>query len=166
MAIDTLKRFAVFVVLVLAQALVFNHIRLFGYAMPLLYVYFAITIPRGYPRWVTLLWCFALGLCVDLFSNTPGVAAGSLTLVGLIQPYLLELFVPREAVPNMTVSASEMGWSKFLTMASMLTAVHCLAFFSLLMFSFVDWQMWGFSVLGSLLLTMVLLAALESVRKS
>ena len=38
MAIDTLRRLLVFVALVLAQALVFNHIRLFGYAIPLLYV--------------------------------------------------------------------------------------------------------------------------------
>ena len=34
-------------VLALAQVLVFNHIHLFGCAMPMLYVYFAITIPRG-----------------------------------------------------------------------------------------------------------------------
>ena len=165
MAIDTLKRVAVFVALVLAQALVFNHIRLFGYAMPLLYVYFIIVIPRGYPRWATLVWSFALGLCVDLFSNTPGAAAGSLTLVGLLQPYLLELFIPREAAANMKVSAAEMGWMKFVTLATMLTSIHCLVFYSVVMFSFIDLQMWGFSVLGSLLLTMVLMMALERVRK-
>ena len=166
MAIDTLKRLAVFVVLVLAQALVFNHIRLFGYATPLLYVYFIIIIPRGYPKWATLLWSFALGLCIDLFSNTPGVAAGSMTLVGLLQPYMLELFIPREAAANMKVSAVEMGWAKFVTLTSLLMLVYCLVFFSLLMFTFIDLQVWGFSVLGSLLLTMVLLMALESVRKS
>ena len=166
MAIDTLKRLAVFVVLVLAQALVFNHIRLFGYATPLMYVYFTIIIPRGYPKWATLLWSFALGLCVDLFTNTPGAAAGSLTLVGLLQPYLVELFVPREAAANMKVSAAVMGWAKFVTLASLLMVVYCLVFFTLVMFTFIDLQVWGFSVLGSLLLTMVLLMALESVRKS
>ena len=166
MAIDTLKRLAVFVVLVLAQALVFNHIRLFGYATPLLYVYFTVIIPRGYPKWATLLWSFALGLCVDLFTNTPGVAAGSMTLVGLLQPYMLELFIPREAAANMKVSAVEMGWAKFATLTALLMLVYCLVFFSLLMFTFIDLLVWGFSVLGSLLLTMVLLMALESVRKS
>lgn len=166
MAIDTLKRLAVFVVLVLAQALVFNHIRLFGYATPLLYVYFTVIIPRGYPKWATLLWSFALGLCVDLFTNTPGVAAGSMTLVGLLQPYMLELFIPREAAANMKVSVVEMGWAKFSTLTALLMLVYCLVFFSLLMFTFIDLQVWGFSVLGSLLLTMVLLMALESVRKS
>lgn len=166
MAIDTLRRLALFVVLVLAQALVFNQIRLFGYAMPLLYVYFIVIIPRGYPHWATLLWSFFLGLCIDLFSNTPGATAGSLTLVGLLQPYLLELFIPREAAANMKVSVAEMGWAKFVTLTAMLTLIHCLVFFSLVMFTFTNLLAWGFSVLGSLLLTMVLLMALESVRKS
>ena len=34
-----------------------------------------------------------LGLGVDIFSNTPGVGAASLTLTALLQPYLLSLFV-------------------------------------------------------------------------
>ena len=166
MAIDTLKRLAVFVVLVLAQVLVFNHIRLFGYAIPLLYVYFIIITQRGYPRWATLVWSFMLGLAVDLFSNTPGAAAASLTLVGLLQPYLLELFVSREAAPNLKVSLSVLGWTKFLTLAGLLTFVHCLAFFSLEMFTFVDLPTWGFCVLGSGLLTLILITGLESVRQS
>lgn len=155
-----------FVVLILAQALVFNHIRLFGYAMPLLYVYFIIIIPRGYPRWATLLWSFAMGIIVDLFANTPGVAAAALTLIGLLQPYLLELFVPREAAANLRSSVSDMGRTKFYVMAAILILVFCMAFYSLEMFTFVDWLSWGLSVVGSWLLTVMLTMALESVRKS
>lgn len=165
-AIDTLRRLAMLVVLSLAQALVFNHIRLFGCAMPLLYVYFVIAIPRGYPRWATLLWSFTLGLTVDLLSNTPGAAAGALTFVGLLQPYLVELFLPREAAPNLKVSVAGMGRMKFLVLAAILTFIHCLAFYSLEMFSFVDWRLWALCVAGSVVLTLVLLMALESVRKS
>lgn len=165
MAIDILQRLATLLVLSLAQALVFNHIHFFGCAIPLLYVYFAIVIPRGYPRWATLLWCFFLGLLVDLFSNTPGMATGALTFVALLQPYVLELFVPREAPANMKVSMKQMGMAKFTSMAVFLTFIYCLVFFSLEMFSFVDWMRWGLCVLGSLLLTTVLLLALESVRR-
>ena len=147
-------------VLALAQVLVFNHIHLFGCAMPMLYVYFAITIPRGYPRWATLLWCFALGLVIDMFSNTPGVSAGALTLIGLLQPYVIELFIPREAPATMDVSMKTMEPSKFVSMASFLTFIHTLAFFS-----FTDWLTWGLCVVGSTLLTLLLLLALESTRK-
>ena len=88
-------------VLSLAQVLVFNHIHLFGYATLLLFVYFVVMFPRNYPRWAMLLWSFFLGLFADLFSNTPGIAAASLTLIAFAQPYLLDLFIPREAPENM-----------------------------------------------------------------
>ena len=90
MAIDALRRLISFIVLCLAQALVFNHIHLLGHATILLYVYFIVMFPRNYPHWSILLWSFALGLCVDIFSNTPGLAAASLTFTGFLQPYLLE----------------------------------------------------------------------------
>lgn len=166
MAIDTLRRLMVFLVLVLSQALVFNHIRSFGYAMPLPYVYFAIAIPRGYPRWATLLWCFAMGLIIDLFSNTPGVATASLTFAGFVQPYLLELFVQREAAPNLRPSAVSLGWAKFVTLASILTFMYCVVFYSLEMFSFADPVKWVVSIVSSTVLTLILMMALESVRRS
>lgn len=166
MVIDTLKRLALLLVLTLAQVLVFNHIRLFGWGVPLITVYLVVTIPRGYPRWATLLWAFFAGLLVDVFANTPGVSAASMTLVGFVQPYLLEFFVPREAVANMEVSVKQMGWGKFSILSALLVTLYCLAFFSLEIFSFADWLLWTLSVVGSTLLTQVLLLAFESLRKS
>ena len=79
MALDLLKRLLFFAILLVAQALVLNHIHLFNCATPLLYVYLVLLFPRNFPKWAILLWSFALGLCVDSFTNTPGVAAGSMT---------------------------------------------------------------------------------------
>ena len=45
MNIEIIKQFLTFIILCLAQALVLNHINLFGCATPLLYVYF---IPVSY----------------------------------------------------------------------------------------------------------------------
>jgi len=97
MNVDFFRRLLLYIVLILAQVLVLNHIHLFGYATPLLYIYFVISFRRNYPKWAILLWSFMLGLTVDGFSNTPGVAASAMTLVGLIQPYLLELFMQRDS---------------------------------------------------------------------
>lgn len=165
MAIDTLRRAIHFVVLCLAQALVFNHVHLFGYAMALLYVYFVVIFPRNYPRWAILLWSFALGLSVDIFANTPGMAAASLTLVGFLQPYLLELFLPRDAVDNIKSSVASLGFTKFLTLASILVFVQCLVFFTIESFSFFNWQEWALTVVGSTILTLVLLLTVESIRR-
>jgi rod shape-determining protein MreD len=165
MAIDALRRALIFVVLCLTQVLVFNHIHLFGYATVLLYVYFVVMFPRNYPRWAILLWSFFLGLAVDMFSSTPGMAAASLTLTGFLQPYLLELFLPREAPENMKSALLTLGFTKFLTLASILVFVQCLLFFTIESFSFFNWLQWLLNVIGSTVLTLVLLMALESVRK-
>ena len=119
MALDFLKRLILFVVLCLTQALVLNRIHLFDYATPLLYVYFVLIFPYNYPKWALLLWCFALGLVNDSFSNTPGVACASLTLLGAIQPYTLKLFLPRDAVENFTASMQGLGYAKFFGYASL-----------------------------------------------
>jgi rod shape-determining protein MreD len=165
MVIDTFRRLLVFIAFWLAQALVFNHIHLFGFATILLYVYFVVMFPRNYPRWAILLWSFSLGLCVDMFSNTPGMAAASLTLVGFIQPYLLELFLPREAAENMKTSLATLGLIKFLTLSAILVFIHCLLFFTLESFTFFNWQQWLLNIGGSTVLTLVMLMTLETIRK-
>lgn len=165
MAIDTLRRLLVFVLLCLLQVLVLNRIQLFHCATPLLYVYFVITIPRGYPRWATLLWSFTMGLFVDMFSNTPGVAAASLTLVGMLQPYLIELFLPREAEENIKSSAHSLGLGRFVSLATILTLVFCIVFYAIEAFSFAGWAYWLQCVGGSALLTLILIMTLEGIRK-
>lgn len=166
MIIDTLWRLLLLLALSLSQALVFNHIHFFGCAMPLLYVYMIIIMPRGYPRWATLLWSFSLGLIVDLFANTPGVNAASLTMTGFLQPYVLESFMPRESPDNMKTSVATLGHTRFYTLALILTFVHCLMSFTLEMFSVFDWLMWALSIVCSTVLTLILMFALESVRPS
>ena len=98
---DFLKRAGWFLVFVLAQAMVLSRIHLFGVATPLLYVYFVTQLPRSYPKWAGLLWGFLMGLLIDIFSNTPGMASASLTLIAAIQPYYFELFVSRLLFHNL-----------------------------------------------------------------
>ena len=153
-----------FVVLLVVQVLVLNHVWLLNVATPLLYVYFAITIPRNTEKGEVLVWCFLLGLLIDIFSNTPGLAAGSLTLIGMVQTYLVELFVPRDSAENLQVSAATLGWGKFCTLSGMLILLYCLVFFILEAFNFFDWQLWLLRSVCSAALTLLLLLAIESVR--
>ncbi len=151
--------------LCLAQALVLNRIQLFHCATPLLYVYFVLTFRRGYPKWAILLWSFVMGLTIDMFANTPGVATGSLTLIGALQPYVLELFLPHEADEHMPVKAAVMGWGNFVTYTFLLVLLFCLVFFTLETFSFFNWLHWLECIGGSTLLTIVLILTLENTRK-
>lgn len=166
MAIDTLKRVFLFLTLCLAQALVFNRIQLMNCATPLLYVYLVIMFPRNYPKWGILLWSFATGITIDMFSNTPGVASTSLTLIGALQPYLLMPFLPREPEENHPASAYALGWGKFLVFTFILVLLYCTLFFSLEAFTFFNWRHWMECVGGSTLLTTLLIMTFETTRGS
>ena len=165
MTIDFLRRLFVCIIVCLLQVLVFNRIFLFDVAMPLMVVYFIIAMPRGYPRWGTLLWSFFLGLTVDMFRNTPGVTAAALTIVGMVQPYLIELFLPRDAEPDIKSSARSLGGWHFLSLAAILVVIFSLVFFALEAFTFGAW-LWCLECAGaSALLTIALIMAFETVRK-
>ena len=165
MTIDFLRQMGIFAVLCLAQAFVFNRIHLFGCATPLIYIYMIIKLERNYPKWGMLLWGFALGLTVDVLSNTPGVAAASLTLIGAVQPYFMELFVQRDAAENLSPSLKTLGYGKFTFFASMLTLLYCIVFFTLETFSFFNLSQWIAQVLGSAVISLVIILTIESVRK-
>ena len=165
MTIDFLRRLFVCIIVCLLQVLVFNRIFLFDVAMPLMAVYFIIAMPRGYPRWGTLLWSFFLGLTVDMFRNTPGVTAAALTIVGMVQPYLIELFLPRDAEPDIKSSARSLGVWHFLSLATILVVIFCLIFFVLTAFAFAAWLYSLQCALASALLTLTLIMAFETIRR-
>lgn len=164
MAIELLNRLAMFMALFVAQVLILNHVHLFDVATPLLYVYFAITFRRGFPKWIMLLSCFLLGLVIDIFSSTPGLAAGCMTLVAFVQPYVLESVVPRDSAADLEVSLKSLGTNKFCFLSSVITVFFCLLFFAVEAFSFFDWLVWLERAFTSAVLTWILMMAIESVR--
>ncbi len=153
-----------FLVLALIQVLVLDNVWLFNVATPLLYVYFVITFHRNTPKGEILLWSFFLGLLIDIFSNTPGLAAGTMTLIALLQPYLLELFVPRDSLEEMEVSVATLGWGKFVVFSSCLLLLFALSYFALETFNFFSWQLWLARTFFSSVLTMIIILAIESFR--
>lgn len=164
MSIEYIKRLGLFIILLLVQGLICNHIRLLNSATPLLYILFVLQFRRNHPRWAILLWSFALGLCVDIFANTPGVASASMTLVGILQPYLLELFVSKDAADDLRPSVRTLGGSYF-WYAFIIVVLYCLLFFTIETFNFFNWMQWLQSVVGSSLITYLLIVVLENIRK-
>ena len=164
MSLNILRNIAFIIVLLLVQALLLNHISVFGCATPLFYVYFALTVQRGQPKWATLLWCFAMGLLVDIFSNTPGVAAAAMTLVALLQPYVVELFAPRDSADDLRPSPFTLGSSKFTNYTIILVFIYCFTFFSLEAFNLYNWTQWISSIVGSTTLTVILILVVENFR--
>ena len=154
-----------FAIMSIVQVLIFSHIRLFGFATPMLCVYFTLLFRRNYPRWGILLWSFFMGLVIDVFSNTPGVASASMTFVGMLQPVVLEMFMQRESDETLKPSLRSLGISYYLLYSVILVLVYCLLFFTLETFSFFNWNHWLESIGGSFLFTIIMILVIESIRK-
>ena len=163
MTTDFLKRIVLFLVFVLAQALVLGGIHLFNCATPLLFVYFVMMFPRNYPKWALLLWSFTMGLLIDVF-NTPGLAAASLTLIAAIQPYLLEAFTTQDSAENLEPTLKTLGWEKYTVYAVMTVLIFCIVIYSLEMFSFFNLLHWAMCIIGSTLITLVFIFTFEITR--
>ncbi len=162
-----LKQFGWFLLILALQVLVFDHVHIFGHATPFVAVYFVLLFPGDSPRSAILLWSFMFGLVADTFTNTPGVAAFSLTATAMIQPWLLKINSMTETDDEIPVpSASKMGWGAYIRYMS-LAVVYCEALFHLLeTFSLFNWLEMLINAGSSSLLTILIIAAIESVRIS
>ena len=108
---------------------------------------------------------FMMGLCIDVFANTPGVATASMTLVGLLQPYLFELFVPRDSADDLEPSVRTIGMGSYFLYVLIIVLVYNLLFFTLETFNFFNWMQWLMCIGGSTVITMVMVMAIEGFRK-
>lgn len=156
------------VLLLAAQVLVFNHVHLLGYATPLVYVAFLLYFPLNYSRSAILFWAFLMGVGVDVFSNTPGVASGSLSLAALLQPILLHHIAPKDAVENMAPNFHTLGYRYYVRFIALLVIIHHVAAFMLESFSHYDMAYVALSCGCSIVLTTSIIWATEHLlnRKS
>lgn len=166
MSIGFLKGLFFCILLLLAQVLVLNHIHLFNYATPLLYIYMVLRFRRNQLRWAVLLSCFVMGIAADTFSNTPGLTTITLTLMGFLHPYLLMPFLNREYADDIVPSARTLGFARFTSYALINIFLYCLVFFSVEAFNFFNWQHWLWCIIGSFLLTSLFVLVIEYARKS
>lgn len=165
MLITFLKRFGWFWVLVFAQALILNNVHFFGYATPFLYIYLLLKFDADMSRYSLLIWGFALGLAVDIFSNTLGVNAASATLLAFLRPTLLKLFTPRDSADDFSPGIRSMGVAPFIRYASMAVIIHQTALVLLLTFSFAQPFVMLLKVVSGALLTILCIWAIESTQK-
>ena len=126
-----------FVVLVLFQVLVINHIRLGGYVHPYVYVIFIMLLPFNTPKWQLLVLGFVEGLTIDFFTGTPGLHAGATTLMAFCRPSIISLISGNqkfENIPEPKLGPLDGMW--FFRYVLSLLFIHHFALFFLESFSF------------------------------
>ena len=152
--------------LVVAQMLVFNHLHLGGYIVPLPFVYLVLLFPTHSSRGGVLLWAFACGLLTDLVSLTPGVGAAALTLVAALQQPLLRHVLAGDDDNPIHPSKATLGLWPYMRYTMLLTFLFTALYFLLQYFTFYHLGDLLLTWLGSWLMTTALCWLIEAVRVS
>jgi rod shape-determining protein MreD len=161
MKLDYLYEVFLFVVLILLQVLVFNQISIFGFATPFLYIYFLLKLPMGRNEFYVIIIGFLLGFIIDVFLNTPGINAAATTLVASLRRPFLRLFFTREEFENF-VPGIYSATGPFIRFAVIMVLIHQVALFGLESFSLFNPNILLLRLLSSVILTLILVFAMDS----
>jgi len=147
-----------FIVLVLVQILVLNNIQVSGYIVPYFYVLFILLLPFETPGWLLLLSAFALGITVDLFSQTPGMHASATVFMAFLRPWILEMSAPRDGYePGTFPRLYYYGFQWFLRYTVILVLAHHFVLFYIEVFRFSEFFSTLLRVLLSSLFSVILI---------
>lgn len=126
-----------FVVLVLLQALVLNHVNFLGYINPYPYILFIILFPVSNNRTLFVFLAFLLGLCVDLFTDSGGIHAAACVTIAYIRPPILK-FSFGTVYDYQTIKFHQTELGSRLGYFSIIIVIHHLILFSLEVFNISD----------------------------
>ena len=138
-----------FVVLVVAQVLIINHIQLGGYVHPYIYLLFVMLLPINIPGWQLLLSGFSIGLVIDLFMGTLGMHAGATTVMAFCRPTILKLVSGTQKFENIKEpNVNQLGFPWFVRYTICMVTVHN---FTLFMFEGFSFNLVGQALLRTLI---------------
>jgi rod shape-determining protein MreD len=147
-----------FIVLVLVQILIINNIQISGYIIPHFYILFILLLPFETPRWLLLIAAFALGISVDLFTQTPGMHAFATVFMAFLRPFVLEMSSPRDGYePGTFPRLAYYGFQWFLRYTVILVLAHHLVLFYIEVFRFAEFFSTLLRVLLSSLFSIILI---------
>ncbi|WP_417238563.1 rod shape-determining protein MreD [Bizionia sp.] len=126
-----------FVVLVLAQILVLNHINFLGFINPYVYVIFILLFPVNNNRLIFLLLSFTLGLTIDVFSDSGGIHAAAAVTIAFIRPVVLK-FCFGSVYEHHTIKFKNVDFGAKVIYFIILIFIHHFILFALEIFNFND----------------------------
>lgn len=163
MSDSRIKQTGLFILLVFLQVVLLNKIHLFGYAVPLLYIYFILVFPVNANRNVVLIFSAVMGLTLDLFSYTLGLNLLACTVAGFFRHYLLKLFTPKDIFSSDIPSIRSFGRTLYFRYLSSMVLLHQIVLFTAESVSLFDPLRLFFRILGSSVLTIIILYAYENI---
>lgn len=164
MAKSILNFILLFVVLVAAQVIVFNHLFLFNIALPLVFIYLIIRLPVTMNLNWTMTVAFIMGLTIDVFSDTQGMNALACTLFATVKKPVLRLYFPREEdLTYPEPSIRSLGLGVFMKYLITMVVIYCFLYFTIESFSLFNPLRLLLRIVGSSVLTFFLILGIDSL---
>lgn len=146
------KQILNFLVLLALQVLIFNHVRLFGFLNPNIYILALLLLPLDIPKSAQYAIAFATGFIVDVFLMTLGVHTTAAMLLIVLRPYVMNLFNTNKKKEEKDVPLPGRKDLKWLTSYTLLMVfIHQTLVTMLEVFSF---QRFGLTLLSIILNTL------------
>lgn len=155
---------AMFVIVLLTQAVAFNNLVLFNCAMAFVFIYMLISLPVTTSTNLALTVGFALGLCVDAFSDTYGLNTLSCTILAFVRKPVFHLYVNHdEDLSGQRLCMRTMGPAAFMKYALTMTLLYCIIVYSIEAFSFFNFWRTLLRIVASTFYTFIIIYAVDNL---
>lgn len=123
---------ASFVLLIILQEFVFDHINLGGLVNPYVYIMFIMLLPLQMRGWALLLAGFGMGAVLDVMSGTSGIQMVCATWLAFVRPGMVSLMLGKDSVHDGGIpTAAKVGQGRFIRYVVMMTLLFNIPFFLL-----------------------------------
>jgi hypothetical protein len=126
-----------FILLIIAQVLIFNHINFLGFINPYPYVLFILLFPIGDNRALLIALSFLLGITLDMFSNSGGMHAAASLVMAYSRPWVLRS-VFGVAYEYNTIRIANISFTERFIYITILVLIHHFVLFLLETFNVSD----------------------------
>lgn len=145
-----LRHVLLFLLLLMAQVLVFNNVRFGGYINPYVYLLFILLLPIDVSGWTLLFSAFFVGLTIDVFQDSLGMHTAATVFMAFCRPAVIRLIsVKSDFEPGTVPGISGQGLTWVATYTVLMVLLHHTPLFFLETFRFTDFWRTLFRILLS-----------------
>lgn len=125
-----------FIGLLFLQVFILNHVNIFGYINPMVYIAWVFLYPVRKTRGLFLILSFLLGISVDFFSDSGGINAFAITFIAYFRLPILMAVLRKSDLDYGQFNLKTLSANKIILFISILTFIHHFIVFSIEYFSF------------------------------
>lgn len=156
-----------FAVMVVLQVVIFNHLVLWGVAVPIVFIYWLVRLPVTTGTNMTMTLAFVLGTTIDICSDTQGMNALACTVAAVLRLPILHLYFPREEdLTDSKPSIRSLGSGTYMKFLLTFVAVYCTIFFIIEAFTFMNPLRLLLRILFSSILSFIIILAIDGITHS